>query len=100
MFTIYSLLAKYLHPSNLVNNKFVNRSDRSRISDLLVIIQEIITFRRKKRLEVVFYHNKTEDVEIHIVKRWVKVEQEGNAERHFISDDDEVAEVDPTHPLN
>ena len=74
------MLAKYLHPSDLINEKFINRSAGSRVSDLLAIRQEMITVRRKKRLVVVFYHDETEDVEIHAVKRWVRVEEEGNAE--------------------
>ena len=54
--------------------------------------------RRKKRFVVVFYHDNTEDVELHAVNRWVKVEQEGNIEQYFLSDDEEDAEEDPTHP--
>ena len=94
------MLAKYLHPNDLVNEKFVNRTAGSRVSDLLAIRQEILTVRRKKRLVVVFYHDKTEDIELHAVKRWVKVEQEGTAEQYFISDDEEDAEEDPTYPSN
>ena len=36
---------------------------------MLAIRQGIITIKRKKRLVVVSYHDKTEDMEIHIVKR-------------------------------
>ena len=36
---------------------------------------------------VIFYQDKIEDAEIHAVKRWVQVEQEGYAEQNFISDD-------------
>ena len=97
---ICSVLTKYLHPSDLINEKFINRSAGSRVSDLLAIRQEMITVRRKKRLVVVFYHDATEDVEIHAVKRWVRVEEEGNPEHFFISDDEEDAEQDPTHPSN
>ena len=63
----------------------------------MAIRLEIITVKRKKRLLVIFYHDKTEDVEIHAVKRWVKVKQEGNAEQYFIRDAEEDAEEDPTH---
>ena len=67
---------------------------------ILAIRQEIITVKRKKRLVVVFYHDKTEDGEIHAVKRWVREEQEGNTEQYFISDDEEDVEEDPTNPSN
>ncbi len=80
--TICSFLSKYLHPSNIV---FVE----SRISDLLAIRWDIVTVRGKKRLAIVFYHDNTEDLEILAVKRWAKVEEKGNPEQYFISDNEE-----------
>ena len=49
---------------------------------------------------LIFYYDEAEDVEIHAVKKWVKVELEKCAKQYFISDGEEYMEVDPTYTSN
>ena len=52
----------------------------------------------KRTLWLSFYHDKIEDMEVHAVKRLVKVEQERQS---FIkSDKEEDVELEPTHLSN
>ena len=74
---------KYMHPSELMRNKFVNITAQLKISDLIAIRQEVRRVRRKEQMCIIFRHPYWENQEIYCCKRWVRVLQEGHQDHLF-----------------
>ena len=94
---ICSVANKYLHPAKTVKDKYPNTTAHSRVTNLLVIRREVKKVRRKDQLCIVFRHPDFDNnIELHTVERWCKVETEGAVE-HFFEPVQEV--VQTTAPI-
>ena len=90
-----SALTKYLHPAQLVNDRYPNRTARARISGLLCIRQEEKVVNHKKQICGVFRHPDFEGSEVYCVLRWVRIAREGGSEHFFgrVRDNPNVVET-------
>ena len=78
-----SCLSKLLHPSALIRQKYVNPERGHRLENLIVVRLEQKLISRKQQLAVVMTHHGFPDVELHAVKRYCKVTQEGREDLFF-----------------
>ena len=91
-----SVNLKYVHPSEFVRATFTNLAPGARLTDGKVVWLETKTVTRKKQ-ECVVFASRTitdidgDDLELHVVRRWCTVLEEGNPAEFFgIQDDAEV----------
>ena len=87
-------LSKFVHPSQHIRDKYPNPVSGHRLEGCVVVRQELKKVSRHDQLCVIVHHNefKTADstiVELHAVKRYWKVVEEGDSDFFF---DDPVAE--------
>ena len=68
---------RYLHPSKLVNDTIPNRVHNQRLENLLALRLETKIVNRQEQECVVLRHEEFPNAELHCVKRWVRVDQEG-----------------------
>ena len=87
-------MLKYLHPAKLIDEKYPNRTAKSKLDDLLVIRQEIKKVNKKEQRCIVFRHGLFDGVELYCVQRWAKVLTEGAIEHLF--DSSEPSQQDST----
>ena len=78
---------KYLHPRQLVTEKFPNATAAERIQNLIAIRKEKKRVNRREQEVIVFNSEKFENQEVHCVVRWVKVDTEGPDSEFFDEDD-------------
>eukprot|EP00934_Nitzschia_sp_Nitz4_P007490 Nitzschia sp. Nitz4//scaffold526_size3785//2112//3756//NITZ4_009261-RA/size3785-processed-gene-0.3-mRNA-1//1//CDS//3329553959//7480//frame0 len=93
---VVSILSTYLHPSEHIRNKYPNPISGHRLEGCVVIRQEVKKIRRREQMAIVVQHDdfKTEEgeyIELHAVKRWIKISTEGPAE-YFFTEGEERAE--------
>ena len=74
---------RFMHPSKLMRDKFVNIGAQLKISDLVSVKQEVKKVNRKDQMCVIFRHDNWPNKEIYCCKRWVTVLQEGNPAHFF-----------------
>ena len=92
---VCSVLLKYLHPANYIDEKFKNSTKSDRLQNCIAYRQEVKTVKRKNQLVISLRHDDHADQELYAVKRWVKVETEGAEEHIFVEEDkEEPASVD------
>ena len=82
-----SVLRKYLHPAILVEQLVPNNIHGVRVSDLLTIREEVRRVKRKEQLCLIFRHPSLDNEELHAVKRWVRIDEEGHPDHYFIPKD-------------
>ena len=84
---IISALLKFLHPSELIRNKFPNPVHGHRLSGCIALRQEVKKVNRKEQLCPVVHHEefKTGDEydELHVVVKHWKVDTEGDLDFFF-----------------
>ena len=78
-----SVLIKFLHPSKLVKETLTNPRHNERLDDLIAIREERKKVNRKDQVVVAFRHCKFDNQELHCVKRFVKVVNEGHPDHFF-----------------
>ena len=82
------VLLKFLHPSELVRNKYLNLQSGQRLEGCTTIRQEVKHINRRDQLSLVVTHNDFHDDEgdlheLHDVKCYFTVEEEGDLELFF-----------------
>ena len=80
------ILARYLHPSQELRNKFINfEAEKATLwlRGCKVIRQEQKIINRKQHLAIVVSHPDFTDVELYAVKRWFKITRQGPPEYFF-----------------
>ncbi len=78
-----SILAKFLHPSALVRDKFPNHENTLRLEGFKVVRQEVKRVSRRQQLCVVCTHEDFPNTEMHAVKGWWTVTQPGPPDLYF-----------------
>ena len=81
-------LLRFIHPSEHIRNKFPNVVQGQRLENCVTIRQEVKKVSRKEQLVLVVHHEdfKNPDdsyIELHGVKRYWKVSQEGHPDYFF-----------------
>jgi len=79
---------RYIHPSELIRNKFPNRQQGDRLENCRVTGLESLKVNKKEQLVVTFHHDDFKDdngsfSKLYAVKRWAKVTSEGPPEFFF-----------------
>ena len=82
------VLLKFLHPSELVRNKYPNLQSGQQLEGCTTIHQEVKRINRHDQLSLVVTHNDLHDYEgnlheLHAVKRYFTVEEEGDPDLFF-----------------
>ena len=82
------VLLKFLHPSELVRNKYPNLQSGQRLEGCTTIRQEVKHINRRDQLSLVVTHNDFHNDEgnlheLHAVKRYFTVEEEGDPDLFF-----------------
>ena len=85
---IVSALLRFIHPSKHIRNKFPNVVQGQQLENCVTICQEVKKVSQKEQLELVVHHEdfKNPDdsyIELHGVKRYWKVSQEGHPDYFF-----------------
>ena len=85
---IISALLRFIHPSKHIHNKFPNVVQGQRLENCVTIRQEVKKVSQKEQLVLVVRHedfNNPDDsfMELHGVKRYWKVSQEGHPDYFF-----------------
>ena len=65
------------------SNKYPNLTAQARMENLIIIRKETKKVRSKEQECYVFHHDDFENEEVYCVKRWVKVNAEGQPEHLF-----------------
>ena len=78
-----SVLRKFLHPAALVETIIPNNVHGVRVSELLTIRQEVRKVNRKDQMCLVFRHLALDNEELHVVKRWVRIDSQGHPDHFF-----------------
>lgn len=86
---VCSVLLKYLHPAQYINEKFKNSTKSDRLENCIAFRQEVRTVKKKNQLVILLRHDDHAGQELYAVKRWVKVETEGAEEHIFVEEDEE-----------
>ena len=102
---IVSVLIKFVHPLELIRNKFPNPSNQQRLENCQTLHQEVKQINRKEQLSLVVTHedfksNCNENLELHAVKKHFKVEQEGDPDLFFdtVADNSNEEAEEPSLP--
>ena len=74
---------KFMHPSQLMRDKFVNITAQMKLSELIALRQEVKTVARKQQMCLVFRHDNWPNKEVYCCKRWATVLQEGDPNQYF-----------------
>ena len=74
---------KFIHPSKLIRDKFPNRIDQDKLGEMIAIRQEVKRVNHKDQMCIIMRHDFWPNQELHCVKRWVKVMEEGAAADFF-----------------
>ena len=74
---------KFMHPSKLMRDKFINITAQLKIDGLLALRQELKLVSRKHQMCVVFRHDYWPNKEVHCCKRWATALNERDASKYF-----------------
>ena len=77
-----SVKTKYMHPAKVIDDKYPNRTAHHVMEGLVALRVETKKVNRKEQQVFVFRHDDFQDNELHCVKQWCKVMEEG-AEEHL-----------------
>ena len=98
-----SCLIKFLHPSELIRNKFLNPVNGQRHDRCITVCQELKIINRKDQLSLIAQHadsvnNDGEPVLLHGVKKHFKIDMEGDLDLFFdaITTSEETEEATAT----
>lgn len=80
---VCTVVGKYLHPSRIYQEKYLNAAPGHVLQNLLVIRLEEKLVNRQKQVCVVFRHDDFPNKELWTVKRWAKVNSEGHKDHFF-----------------
>ena len=87
---VVSVLAKYLHPSKYIRDKWPNNWAHQRVAGLVVVRQEEKVVSRRKQLAIVVHSEQFKEgdefIELHAVPHWVRIDEEGPSEYFFGSE--------------
>ena len=95
-----SCLTKFLHPSELIQNKFPNPVNGQRLDGCITVHEELKKINRKDQLSLIVQHvdfvnNDGEPVLLHGIKKHFKIDMEGDPDLFFdavtTSEENEVA---------
>ena len=88
---IASCKMRFLHPSQLVREYYVNANRDLEITELLEVRRETKTINRRQQLCIVMRHDDFPNQLLHAVQRWVKVTRE--APSRFDTADEDMVEA-------
>ena len=74
---VCSTQIRFLHPARIINEAIPNRTKNQRLENLLTIRLAKKKVNRKEQKCIVFRHETLPNQELHCVKRWVQIDQEG-----------------------
>jgi len=77
-----TVLTKYMHPAKLIDEKYPNRTAHHKVENLVAIREDTKKVSQREQCVFVFRHDDFPDKELHCVRRWCKVIEEG-AEEHL-----------------
>ena len=85
---VVSVLTKFVHPSQLIRDKFPNLPNGHRLSGCITLRQEVKRINQKEKLSLIVKHNdfKNDDEEyqeLHACKRHFQIQEEGDPEFFF-----------------
>jgi len=97
-----SVLFRYLHPAEYLQNKVQNARGDMRIDDFVVDRLEQRVISHKQQLAVVLHHANFKDdneqfVDIFVCQRWCRITAEGDPDL-FFNNNNEEADVDAAAP--
>ena len=84
-----SCLIKFLHPSQLIRNKFPNPTSGQRLEGCITVCQEVKRINRKDQLSIVIHHNDFKEAdeemfqELYAVKKHFTIQAEGDPDFFF-----------------
>lgn len=85
-----SALAKMLHPSEVIRNRFPNMDPALRLQDLVMVGEGTRRINRREQGAYLMRHDDFPNVTFHCVKRFVRVDTEGAPEHFFTNNQDET----------
>ena len=68
---------RFIHPSKLIRDKYPNATHQDKLGEMIVIRQESRKVNHKDQMCIIMRHDHWPNKELHCVKRWVKVIEEG-----------------------
>ena len=80
---ICSVLKRFLHPSNLIREKYVNHAKDERLEGLFTIREEVRSVNRKDVLCLVFRHDDFENQLLYWIKKYARILHEGPEHTRF-----------------
>ena len=85
---VVSVLTKFVHPSQLIRDKFPNLPNGHRLSGCITLRQEVKRINQKEKLSLIVKHDdfKNDDEEyqeLHACKRHFQIQEEGDPEFFF-----------------
>jgi len=85
---VISVNYKYVHPSEHVRRLYPNPVSGERLTNCVVLRQEVKQIRKKQQLAIVFTcRHAFDDQELYAVKRWIRVDTEGHPDFFFDASD-------------
>ena len=84
-----SCLIKFLHPSQLIRNKFPNPTSGQRLEGCITVCQEVKGINRKDQLSIIIHHNNFKEAdeetfqELYAVKKHFTIQAEGDPDFFF-----------------
>ena len=84
-----SCLIKFLHPSQLIRNKFPNPTSGQRLEGCITVRQEVKRINRKDQLSIVIHHDDFKEAdeetfqELYAVKKDFTIQAEGDPDFFF-----------------
>ena len=104
---IGSCLAKFLHPSAHIRERYPNDYKTRRLDGLMVMSQREMTVSRSKKLCFIVTHDSIPDVQLHCTRRYLTITQEAEVQNYFIEEGDvldapapENTGIEPTEMLS
>ena len=84
---IASVQIRHLHPRRVVEAMYQNVGYQDRLDGCIELEQREMRVNRVAQVCIVLRHELFENTQLHAVKRWVKITEEGPEQAHFNADD-------------
>lgn len=81
-------LARFLHPSAYIRERYVNQEHRQRLSGMTVVRRESKTINRKPQMAIVVTHEEFPNKELYAVEKHFMITKEGPVEYFFEVDNE------------
>ena len=87
--TTISFLSKFIHPSQLIRNKYLNPSSGQSLEGCITVRQEVKQINRKDQLAIIIHHDNFKEAdgetlqELYAVKKHFTIQAEGDPDFFF-----------------